>query len=390
MEKMPRHQNVLMLLLIFSIVVISPSCGQSSLANNTEQDSIPDNPSSSTARGISDDNGEVADDEYISFAFVGDVMMGTTFPDSVRGTHLPANDGRDLFSNCTEIIKSADVACLNLEGTLLDGVGHRRKMKNPATYYIFRMPTKYVDNLVAAGFDFAGIANNHINDFGAPGRKSTVNTLQKSGLKHSGLRGVNEIAVLERKGLRIAVAQFGHGGNNLSVNDMNELERVINNMRDTADIVVVSFHGGAEGTKHTHVPFAVETFVGEKRGNVAAFAHKAIDLGADIVYGHGPHVPRAVELYNDRLIIYSLGNFCTPYRMNITGISGYAPLITVNTDRQGRFVSGKIHSFKQRRGAGPVKDSSCGAATLIRRLTVEDFPKTPLTITNEGDINMVR
>ena len=123
--------------------------------------------------------------QLLTLALVGDIMMGTTFPDSVGGSHLPRNGGRNLFDDCRDMLLRADVAAGNLEGNLLDGPGRRRPMKNPATYFVFRMPTEYVGNLSEAGFDFLGLANNHMNDFGEPGRASTVKTLTDAGLAHA-------------------------------------------------------------------------------------------------------------------------------------------------------------------------------------------------------------
>lgn len=324
----------------------------------------------------------------VTLAFVGDVMMGTTFPDSIDGSHLPPENGRRLFDDAAPILRRADVACGNLEGTLLDGVGRRRPMRNPATYYVFRTPVAYTENLVAAGFDFMGMANNHVNDFGEPGRRSAMAALRDAGIAFSGLKNRCETAILQRKGLKIGITQFGHGGNNLDVNDLSELRRVVSALRDSADIVVVSFHGGAEGSACQHVPHAPETFAGERRGNVEQFARTAIDAGADAVFGHGPHVPRAAELYKDRIIFYSLGNFCTPYRVNIIGVSGYAPLAEVTLAADGRFLSGHIHSFIQKRGKGPRADSTYAASRLIRRLSAEDFPDSPLVIAPDGTLSV--
>ena len=93
----------------------------------------------------------------------------------------------------------------------------------------------------------------------------------------------------------------------------------------THDIVIVSFHGGAEGNGAEMLPFAREIFAGEDRGNVVEFAHAMVDAGADLVLGHGPHVVRPMELYRDRLIAYSLGNFATYYGISVEGIRGIAP-----------------------------------------------------------------
>lgn len=325
--------------------------------------------------------------EKVTVAFTGDIMMGTTFPDSVRGTHLPPNDGKNLFDDVRDIISSADFAGGNLEGSFIEGPGHRRRMTNPKTYFIFRMPPKYVGNLLDAGYDFVGIANNHINDFGEPGRQSTMKTLRDAGLAHAGLKGLCETAYVERGGVVYGIAQVGHGANNVDVNNIDEVKRVVKQLRDSADIVILSFHGGAEGTAHTHVPGKMEHYVGEERGDVKAVAHAAIDAGADVVFGHGPHLVRAAELYNDHIIFYSLGNFCTPYRMGITGLTGQAPVAVVELDKDGKFVGGKIHSFIQERGKGPRKDPGNAAAKQIRNLSLQDFPNSPLVIADDGTLS---
>lgn len=322
----------------------------------------------------------------LTLALAGDVMMGTTFPETPKGAYLPPDAGRHLFDDCRDIFKSADISAINLEGVLLDGPGEPRPMTNPNTYYLFRMPTAYVANLVDAGIDFAGIANNHINDFGQPGRTSTVATLDSAGVAVAGLRGVCDYKVLERRGYKVAITQFGHGDNNLDVNDLDLLQTTVRLMREDADFVVVSFHGGAEGVKFTHVPHAPEVYVGEKRGHVDKFAHAAIDAGADLVFGHGPHVPRAWELYKDHLIIYSLGNFCAPYRMSTGGNAGLAPLAVITLAPDGKFISGHIHSFRQQRARGPVIDTTNAAARLIATLTSEDFPTTSLYFTSTGKV----
>lgn len=336
-----------------------------------------------------DESPEVTKADTLTLSFVGDIMMGTTFPDSINGSHLPADGGRHLFDECREIFQRVDVACGNLEGSFLNGPGKRRPMTNPKTYFIFRMPPAYVGNLTEAGFDFVGIANNHINDFGEPGRQSTMATLDSVALPHAGLKGRCETVILERRGLRVGLTQFGHGNNNLDVTDLDELRRVVRQLRDSADIVVVSFHGGAEGLAHIHVPHKAETYVGENRGNVEEFAHAAIDAGADVVFGHGPHVPRAAELYNGHVIFYSMGNFCTPYRMGIAGVTGYAPVAEVAVDgRTGKFIGGKIHSFIQQRGRGPKADPSNAAARHIKRMSEEDFPSSPLLIAPDGTLSV--
>lgn len=333
-------------------------------------------------------NQKKTESKLISLAFVGDVMMGTNFPDS---SYITKDRGRSLFVDCKSIIREANLAIANLEGTMYYGTqGTTRKSTNSATCFIFRMPGDHAQHLVDAGFDAVGIANNHSNDFGQVGRKLTLQNIKNVGLGVSGIKGMAEECIIERDGITYGFLQFAAScTNTLDLNSESDIDFYISRIRKKCDILIVTFHGGAEGSAHTHVPFTTEYFVGEKRGDVAKFARRAVDKGADIVIGHGPHVPRAMELYKGHLIAYSLGNFCTPYRMNLAGVSGYAPLLvaTINSG-DGTFDSGKIHSFKQQKGVGPRLDTANSAAQLIRNLTLSDFPKSGLDISESGNISV--
>ena len=318
----------------------------------------------------------------LNLAFVGDIMPGTTFPDS----RLPEKDGATLFKDVDSILTAADVAAGNMEGALADE-GETTK-KGGKFSYSFRVPTRYGKLIADAGFDFMSMANNHAFDFGLDGVKSTEATLHSNGIAYSGIGGRKESAIVERNGIRYGFCAFGHNSYTLKHADQENVKRIIGNLREKADIVIVSFHGGAEGTAHKHLPQGKEMFLGENRGDLRNFAHFCIDNGADVVYGHGPHVVRAVELYKNHFIAYSLGNFCTPYGVNISGISGYAPVLqlTVNA-ADGTVVGGKIHSFIQQRGKGPRRDPLNLVAKEIRSLTNADFSNPKLTIANDGTIS---
>jgi poly-gamma-glutamate capsule biosynthesis protein CapA/YwtB (metallophosphatase superfamily) len=119
---------------------------------------------------------------------------------------------------------------------------------------------------------------------------------------------------------------------------------------------------------------------------VVEFARTAIDAGADIVIGHGPHVPRAVDLYKNKFIAYSLGNFCTYEKFNLKQERGYAPILKLAVDENGDFVEGKIISAVQRYPGGPVSDQNRSAQKLIENLTKSDFPETQLRFYSDGKI----
>lgn len=373
------NRTLLFSLLSLLAAIFAGGCNEKSTASTgTSHDAVADS--------VAESPRHLLPEGTLSFAFAGDIMMGTNYPESPAGAYLPANDGKELFRDAAELLRNADIAAANLEGTLLDSGGTPKKCSNPSVCYAFRMPTRYVSNLTDAGIDFVGIANNHINDFGPVGLASTKKTLTDAGIAFAGLQAGPRTATLERNGFKIGFAAFGHSKGTMSINDLETVRRTVAELKKNHDIVVVSFHGGAEGPKYSHVPHSTETAFGENRGNVEKFAHTAVDAGADIVYGHGPHVARAAELYKDHLILYSLGNFCTPYRMGLGGISGQAPLVTVTIDNEGKFKAGKIHSFIQQKGTGPRLDPNHSAAKQIKSLSAHDFPSSPLQIEPDGTL----
>lgn len=318
----------------------------------------------------------------LTIAMTGDVMMGTTFPSIM----LPANDGRDLFKDAKAILAGADLTVGNLEGAICDG-GRSTKGNGPNSYS-FRTPTSYGHLLKEAGYDFMSMANNHANDFGLEGIESTESVLDAQGILYAGIDGCVESAVIERKGLKIGLCAFGHNSYTLKHTDLNTVGRIVDDLVAKCDLVIVSFHGGAEGRTKNHLPNGSETFLGENRGSLRQLAHFCVDHGADVVYGHGPHVVRGVEVYKDRFIAYSLGNFCTPYNVSLTGISGYAPIIEISIDKKGAFQHGKIHPFLQTRGIGPRSDKAKSVTLEIKHLSESDLPQSQAKIDAEGNITL--
>lgn len=314
----------------------------------------------------------------VTIALTGDIMMGTTYP----SVQLPTREGRQLFIHAEPVLKRADLAAGNLEGTLCDS-GSTRKKPGKASF-AFRTPTSYVERLKEAGYDFLSLANNHSYDFGQIGVHSTVNSLRTQGIAFAGIKEYPASVIVERNGVRYGLCAFGHNAYTYRHQDLESVRRIITDLVNSSDVVIVSFHGGAEGVAHTRLPYGKETFYSEDRGSLRDFAHFCIDAGADVVFGHGPHVLRAVELYKEHFIAYSLGNFCTPFGMSLSGVLSYAPILELTLTTDGRFRSGQIHSFIQRRGEGPQPDFQHRCAKEMRRLTQLDVPDTPLIITDFG------
>ena len=311
--------------------------------------------------------------DTLSIVAVGDVMIGSGFP----AGNLPKDDALESFKEVKSFL-NGDIVFGNLEGAILDS-GNSEKCKNSkaGTCYAFRMPDRYGKILKEAGFSLMSTANNHANDFGETGRRNTARVLDEVGIYHAG-PVENKSVVFEKEGIRYGFCAFSPNSNMLSVNDLEQATNLVKELRPMADIVIVSFHGGAEGASHTHVPRQNEYFFGENRGNVYKFAHAVIDAGADIVLGHGPHVTRAVEVYKQKFIAYSMGNFNTYGTFNLSGPNGMAPLLDIKLDRKGNFLYAKVISTKQSKANGLELDPNYKVFEEMKRLTKTDFPETPL------------
>jgi poly-gamma-glutamate capsule biosynthesis protein CapA/YwtB (metallophosphatase superfamily) len=317
--------------------------------------------------------------DTLSIIGVGDIMMGTNYPED----KLPSDDGSFLMRDVEEVLRDADVTFGNLEGTLLDAGGIPKTCRDPKVCYAFRTPVRYVNNLVRAGFDMVSLANNHAGDMGESGRISSMKTLEAAGILHAGQLN-QKTTIFEKDSIRYGMVAFAPNSNCVSLNDHENARALVMHLDSICDIVIVSFHGGAEGAAYQHVPRTNELFHGENRGDVYKFSHTLIDAGADIIFGHGPHVTRAVEVYKNRFIAYSLGNFCTFRGISVAGINGLAPIIKVNTNRTGDFIQATIIPTYQTYGGGVKIDPQKQVTRIIQELTKKDFPESPIRIDENG------
>jgi poly-gamma-glutamate capsule biosynthesis protein CapA/YwtB (metallophosphatase superfamily) len=318
--------------------------------------------------------------DTITIVAVGDMMFGTNYPDK---SYLPPDSGKGLLSYVIPVIQNASLRFGNLEGCILNGEGTVKKCRDPKKCYAFRQPGYMVERLVEAGFDVVSVANNHVSDFGQQGKDSTVSILARNSIHYAGLETC-PYDTFTIKGVTYGFTAFSVNSGTNKIQDYKLLDNIVQHLDTIADIVIVSFHGGAEGQNYRHVIRKTETFIGEDRGNVYQFAHRAIDDGADLVIGHGPHVPRAIDIYKEHLIMYSLGNFCTYHRFSLEGQAGVAPLMEIKTLRNGRFISGKIYSYKQIGEGGPIPDTLNRALKSIKELTINDFPEVPVRFDENG------
>lgn len=359
--------------IIIGIIFCWLSCGSSSQKDKTI---IPAHTDSIPARHDS----IIKTKDTLSFIAVGDIMFGSNFPDM---SEMPPNDGKELLKYFTGTLQDADITFGNAEGVFLDAGG--KSKGSGANVYSFRQPVRYARYFTENGFDLISVANNHVADFGDIGMRSTISTLKALPVNFAGMQNY-PTSVFKVRNLTIGMAAFAPHKGCIQMNDLAAAVAGIKKLKKECDIVMVSFHGGAEGRNATHVPRRKEFFLGQNRGDVYQFAHRMIDAGADIVIGHGPHVARAMEVYNNKFIAYSLGNFCTYGMFSLEGVSGIAPLLKIYVDEKGDFIKGTITSIKQEGEGGPLPDENYGAYKLIKSLTAADIPNNHLVFPDSVSI----
>ncbi len=323
--------------------------------------------------------------QSVSVIGVGDIMPGTNFPSK---SFLPPNNNcYPLLAQVKHILQNANLTVGNLEGCFSENAPLVKRCKDKTKCYAFRIPVKYSECLKDAGFDVLTLANNHSGDFGNLGRETTVKTLNKLKIAHAGLTKY-PYTIFTKDSIKYGIASFSPNNGTVSILNLANATRIVKLLKSKADIVIVTFHGGAEGNKHQHITRKTETFYGENRGNVYKFARTVIDAGADIVFGHGPHVSRAIDLYKNRFIAYSLGNFCTYGRFNLKGPNGIAPIIKINVKKNGEFINGQIFSIKQTGEGVTCIDKENNAVKKIKILTLSDIPESPIQIDDDGFIHI--
>jgi len=336
----------------------------------------------------------------VTIAAVGDTMLGNT-PD------LPPSPA--TYLDAVRRALRAPIVFGNLEGTLTNQTASKCPSPKPPTpnpsspkpspgattpspspspppvCFAFRVPPSYGAYLRHAGFTVMNHANNHSLDFGYVGLQDTLAALRGVHIANTGLPG--QIAVVRRHGIRVAFVGFAPYAYTASLLDVPAARSLIHTAARRADVVVVYMHAGAEGADRTHVTGEEEFFDGEDRGNARAFAHMAIDAGADLVIASGPHVLRGMEFFHHHLIAYSLGNFAGYQDYSIEGILGIAAVLRVTLAQDGSFVSARLVPIRLVGAGQPEPDPSRAAIRLVAALSREDFGPRAARISPNGTIH---
>lgn len=311
----------------------------------------------------------------VRIAAVGDIVMGS-LPDD-----LPPDGGASFFDPVDDLL-AGDVVLGNLEGTLTTGGSSKCDYIDGPNCFAFRAPPSYSRWLKKAGFTAMNLANNHVDDFGAEGRRDTFAALRSVNLPFTGRLG--QITIQRVRGIRVALIGFApdRGANDLT--DIPAARRLTARAAKMADIVIVTMHAGAEGSDRTHVEPGTEYFLGENRGDSYRFSRAVIDAGADLVVGSGPHVMRGMEFYRGRLIAYSLGNFTGYGVLGLGGTLSTSGVLQVTLRADGTYVSGRLRPTQIVEPGTPEPGGE--AVDLVSSVSEEDFGSDAAHISTEGTI----
>lgn len=313
----------------------------------------------------------------ITIAWGGDTTLGSSYG-------VPPDRGFAALRGVARLLSAADLSAVNSEGTFGTGGTSKCGGADSATCFAFQAPPANAGALRRAGVDVANLANNHAFDFGATGMGQSVTALRAAHVQVTGRPG--EITVLSLPGARVAFVGFASYPWSASITDLAAVRALCRRASARANVVVAFFHGGAEGADRTHTPSGHEQYLGEDRGDVRAFARAAIDGGADLVLGSGPHVLRGMERYHKRLIAYSLGNLAGWHNFATGGVLSRSGILRATIASDGTLIAGRFESLTLDGTGVPRRDRAGAAAQMVSDLSRADFGERAVTVAADGTL----
>lgn len=328
----------------------------------------------------------------------GDITLGTNLDTTwsrIAAWRLRAQYGLSdapdaLIAPLRPLFADADIVLLNVETAI--GAGHADTKCGPRSRYCyaFRGPPSAAAALRSLGRADAvvigNVANNHARDAGDAGVDSTIAHLTRARVLVTGADTLATPVILSES---TTVAALGFYTWDLPTDARNlaAVRRHVARAVEMYGTVIVTAHIGAEGIVAQRTRDSTEYFLESRidRGNPVAFASAAFDAGATLVVGHGPHVLRAAEWRDDRLVLYSLGNLLTygPFN-NAEPLNRGA---VACADIVGRQVIGAdLRPTVQRAPGVVMRDSAARALRLIDSLSALDFPYTGARVDAWGEL----
>ncbi len=294
-----------------------------------------------------ENNQEIEEDNSIKLLFFGDMMLDRHVGEKINKYGLDY-----LLSKINEgdFNSSYDIISANLEGAVTDNGGHYK----PDNAYDFAFNPKLIQELKNYNFNFFNLANNHLSDQGRIGVEETYKNLSNLGFYYSGCQdaylSINTTSpeiilggsmpildynncsdiVLNIKNKKIAFLGISLVYNNIAEVDI--LDRIIK-LKESSDVVIVNIHFGNE-------------YQGQANNRQEVLARKMVDSGADIIIGHHPHVIQNYEIYKERPIFYSLGNFIFDQYFSAETQEGLAIKIILSDEKEGTKIASEVYKIK--------------------------------------------
>jgi poly-gamma-glutamate capsule biosynthesis protein CapA/YwtB (metallophosphatase superfamily) len=313
----------------------------------------------------------------------GDVTLGTDLDTSwVRRTKDQPVVLDSLVAPVRALMAGADLVVFNAEGAIGDGPIATPKCAHKTHCFMLRQPPAAAVALRGLGDSqtvvVANLANNHAHDAGVDGFAHTAAALAAAGVHVTGADTAPTLVVTAR-GDTVAILGFS-AWSTPGVQDLADVSRLVARAGARTKRVIVTMHIGAEGHLAQRTGDSTEHYAGENRGNAVAFAHAAVDAGATLVVGHGPHVLRGAEWRGDALILYSLGNLVNYGPFNLAEPMRRGAIVCATLDSAGVARDVVLRATEQGAPGVVSSDSAARAAVLVDSLSQLDFPATGVAV----------
>lgn len=251
---------------------------------------------------------DIVQNEPATLLAVGDLLL-----DRYIKREIDRKGADYSLANVKSFLSGNDLALANLEGSFTDFKPRKLDPNNTS----FTFDPALAAMLKASGFNLVNLANNHVQDFGKDGFAQSRTYLEKNGINYFGdFYNGREALIKEIRGIKIAFVGYNEFGDPAIAGTLEKIKKA----KGEADFVVVYAHWGAE--------YETDFWPGsQERGR------QFIDAGADVVLGGHPHVVQPIEIYKNKPIFYSLGNFLFDQIFSDQVRHGLAVKITFNKDR---------------------------------------------------------
>jgi poly-gamma-glutamate capsule biosynthesis protein CapA/YwtB (metallophosphatase superfamily) len=221
------------------------------------------------------------------------------------------------------------------------------------------------------------LANNHALDKGENARRQTIAALERVGIAAAGMPGA--VTVVQVRDTRVAIIGFSPYPGTTNMRSTSAIRALVKRADRVGDVVVVAFHAGLEGAAGAHVPMGADYGT-----NTRAALHAAVDAGADVVFGSGPHVVRGVERRRGAFIVYSSGNFAGWHNFALGGFSSQSGVVRVTFRQDGSTIAANWDAVKIGPPGIPRPDRSGQIIRRVAGLSRADFGRSAARFDRRG------